>query len=295
MPPGGAPNTPPNGPPPSDIQTREPAVGFQVDKISPSQYVYTQDNDLLNIVLVSNAANQSVTVRFRYLTPQGEIKETTRIISTLAALVVFPNPIPLSEGWLVSVALQRNTFVTGSWVFAQIAIQRQVLFLSFLSYGLLWSGFITFNSFNGWPGMPSKEITDGPGQIRSITGTTPAAGADISELVPALRRWTLLTFHALLTTSVAVANRAVELRVDDGVNILVDGGAFSNQAASSTAFYSATATPNNLASLDGVILLSMPLPLALDAGFHIKTVTTNLQAADQWTAPQYMVLEWGEF
>jgi hypothetical protein len=290
---GGEPNTPPSDPPPSQIQTAPNLVSFDPKQTVPSQPIYLQRNDFIGFLFVTNQVAAVARIRYRWLTPQGEIKEGELDTPPFGGTVSVN--VPLYEGWLLSfVASVTSGFAPGFFCFLQVALFRSAPTAPQApASALIWQGYLGFNAGNGYPGTPSKEIIDGAGTIRSITGGTPAAGADISEVVPTLRRWTLLSFRAALTTSATVANRTPAIFTDDGVNILFAVHTNVAQVASTTNTY--YAAPGNQFFNDGLsgFLLPFPTVTQLKSGFHIKTSTNGIQAGDQWTAPQYEILEWG--
>jgi len=136
---------------------------------------------------------------------------------------------------------------------------------------------------------PSPE---GPGTLRSITGTDPAAGAEISETVTANARWRLISFRASLVTDATVANRRMNLNIDDGTNTLLLTPPASDQAATLTYIYQASnyGTVSNF--LSTTMALPLPSDLILHGGYRIRSSTNSLQAGDNWGAPQYLVEEY---
>lgn len=133
---------------------------------------------------------------------------------------------------------------------------------------------------------------DGPGSIKSIAGTDPAAGGEVSETVPANAVWRLKSLYASLVTDANVANREVSLSIDDGTNTY--SRAFSGQAhpASTTGLYSVSpvGTRYNRFLLEGT---AIPIPSQLSsAGHRFVSITGNLQAGDNYGAPQLLVEEW---
>lgn len=64
-------------------------------------------------------------------------------------------------------------------------------------------------------------------RVDVIVGANPAAGAEVSETVPAGETWCLLGVRVTLVTSATVATRQPILTLDDGTNIF-----FENPAAS---------------------------------------------------------------
>jgi hypothetical protein len=292
---GGAPNTPPNGPPPSAIQTAPNLVAFDPKQVVPSQQIYLQRNDLIAFNILTNGTSIALRIDYRWLTPQGEIKEGELNLPFVSGSAFVS--LPIYEGWLLSFAARVTSgAVLGQWTFLQALITRTPNpNAQSPMHALFWSGFIYAFTANGWPGLPAKELTDGPGIIRSITGSTPAPGAEISEVIPSQRRWTLLCFRSTLTTSATVANRFPGFLLDDGgINLFL---IHTNAALVASSALNTQISPGNQFYGDGVGSLSLPFPTPLDlkVGYHIRSNTPGLQAADQWSAPQYLVLEWGQW
>jgi len=292
---GGAPNTPPNGPHPSNPQSSPNLVLFDPKAVVPSQPLYLQRNDQLFFYSYTTVVGAQIRVNYRFLTPEGEIKEGQFTSPPFTGFNL--SGFQLYEGWLLSFQIAQITAqAAGAWTFTQASIGRgSVAIFGSPAQGSIWQGFVLNAASNGWPGTVPKEITDGPGVIRSITGSTPAAGAEISEVVPANRRWTLLALRAALTTSATVANRFPGFTLDDGTNVLY--GVRTNAAQTATLVDSYYAAPGSQFYNDtqSSIIIPFPTPTQLKAGFRIRTATVGLQAGDQWGAPQYEVLEWGNW
>jgi hypothetical protein len=288
------PATPPTpaGPQPSPIQTIKPAVSFQTDNVPPTQYLFVRDEDQLIIEAISNFANEPFTIKYRYLTPQNEIKETTKTLSLAAAGAQAFFAIALAEGWILSIALQGQTLGANIWLWAQLSIARQGFTAGFFPYGVFWEGFVPALYATGWPGVPSKEPSDGAGTLISIIGSTPGAGSDISETVPNDRRRELLAFTASLATSATAVTRDVFFTLDDGANVFFQGPSYVGQAPSTNQSYSVNASLTVPNGRPGPVSLLGPIGISLKTGYRIRTITNNLQAGDQWTAPHYLVLEW---
>lgn len=158
----------------------------------------------------------------------------------------------------------------------------------------LVGGCVTANQPIMWPGTRSRGTLDGPGVIRSITGTNPAAGAEISETVPTGARWRLLAILATLTADANVANRVASIFIDDGTNVLIRQSAQSTQGASESRVYSWFPGSQRLALVGGDMTWAGSNRLILLAGSRIRTSTALLQAGDDWSAPQLLVEEWIE-
>lgn len=117
----------------------------------------------------------------------------------------------------------------------------------------------------------------------------PAAGADWSQSVPAGHLWQLLGVTATLTTSAAVANRAVALVLGDGTNPFLTIPAPAVQAASLAGVYSWAGEGGGYAV--GVRQLA-PLPgLTLPPAWTLGSSTLLVDVGDQWSAVRLLLLD----
>ncbi len=132
----------------------------------------------------------------------------------------------------------------------------------------------------------------GAGAVRSITGTDQAANTEVSETVPANTRWRIRAFRVALATDVNVANRIVNLQVDDGATVYYVAQANENQPASVTYNYSfGLGGANKVFLTQANDQITLP-DLLLLGGHKITTSTGNRQVGDNFAAPQYVVEEW---
>lgn len=124
-----------------------------------------------------------------------------------------------------------------------------------------------------------------------VAGTNQAAGVEISEVVPSTRAWTLYAVFFRLVTSATVANRRPHLVIDDGnSNIIFRSPAGAVQAASATVDYAFCNTNvRETAVTDGVLMAPMPA-LILHPGWRVRTITTAIQAGDDFGAPSLLVV-----
>lgn len=161
--------------------------------------------------------------------------------------------------------------------------------------GVLLAGYITAQQSVGYPGSPILSSIESGGVIRAISGTAPAPGGEIIETVPTGARWQLLTFYGTLTTSATVANRVPRLQHATGATTIAVFPNLILETASLT-WFNQWASGLNVQNLAGLQQTIAPLPneLILLAGQSLRTDTANLQAGDQWLAPQYVVREWIE-
>lgn len=132
------------------------------------------------------------------------------------------------------------------------------------------------------------------GALNLATGTNPAAAAEISQTVPTGKWWKLLAIKFTLVADANVANREVDLILDDGTSAgeFARIGPLSVQTAGLTQHYT-----YGLGLQMGTIPLTStakisPLPdLYLGPGYRFRTTTQNIQAGDDLSAPVFYYLE----
>lgn len=279
----------------SQIQTAPPQIRFKTDQVPPTQYLYFQQNDLITFFTITNIVGNSLNVNYRYLTPEGEIKEGRKNFPNVDTNTV--NALPFLEGWLLSVGLQSGLNLNpNGFLFVQIGFTR-----GFAAgpigplQGMIWEGYVPFQGQSGFPGTPSQRVGDGQGIVRSLLGTIPAAGAEINELVVPSRRWVLFALFAQLTASATVANRNPGFRILDGSN--TDYLIHSSVAQTAGQVNRYNIAPGNQFYNDSinVFLIPFPVTIPLHSPYRIQSDTPGLQAGDQWSAPTYLFQEWANW
>jgi hypothetical protein len=133
-----------------------------------------------------------------------------------------------------------------------------------------------------------KSFPSRAGETLLVTGANPAAGAEISDTVPARETLTLYSVRIVLVTSATVATRAVNLYFDDGATTFFETFNATTQAASLTYRYNFGV---GLVAAGAAPLLVLPLPSAikLGPGFRIRTTTTAIQVGDDYAAAIYLI------
>lgn len=126
-----------------------------------------------------------------------------------------------------------------------------------------------------------------------------AAGVDLSEIPNYGDSFRLLTLRAELVTSATVANRYPHFQfVSPSGQVLHEVVPMTAQAASVTTFYNLVAASGSANEGSGVNdnVSSLALPdLWWPAGTTVRTTTTELQVADQWSGVYWSALvgeEW---
>jgi hypothetical protein len=242
---------------------------------------------------------QSITTAFpvvtaRILNRAGRVQRLVRSIAQGAGnRAVNSIDFELGEGFLLDVTIRAaGTVIAGQiWALAELIVglggEKQTSVT-------LAQGYVTVNSPAWGPGGPSLGSLDGQGAIRSVAGTTPAAGAELSDTVPTGARWELIAIVATLTTSAVVANRTPVLLLDDGANVVWRVGSAQTQAASTTESYSFGQGTARSGTNPSAVVDILPNRGALLAGWRIRTLTAGIDVGDQYSAIRYWVREWLE-
>lgn len=136
----------------------------------------------------------------------------------------------------------------------------------------------------------------GTGIVKQVLSADPAAGAEVSIAVPAGKEWRLISGRVPLVTSATAANRRPHIVMDDGTaSVHMRSPAGAVQAASLTVGYNCgPGIPQDAAAVDGEIRMTLPAcEVYLAAGHRLRTITTALQAGDNYGAVALLVEEWG--
>jgi len=256
--------------------------------------MYVSGEDGLVITSLSSSAG-AVVLTGRFLEIDGRIRPIAeRAVLGNDRSTVATKALPLGEGWLLNLtAVLESGSVGWAQAFVRVDLVRGRSGGT-TTLATLMQGTVTDTQRRAWPGSPIVGTLEAPGAIRAIVGTDPAAGAELSETVPAGARWRLLALNATLVTDANVANRRPVFYVDDGTNVLLNVGTVTDITASSTIPVNVHPGIGNPISSAGVHDVPLPPGLMLLAGYRIRTVTTLLQAGDNWSAPRLLVEEWLE-
>lgn len=258
--------------------------------------LFVTGEDRLRLTSFNSAAGVTLTIEGRvYLAGHGlrpfrerHVPNTDRT----TANTVFQ----VGEGWIVDVHVRADAGTPRrGQCFVVLELVRGAVNGAVQPLATLLQGYVTDTQRRGWPGSPLELSTEGPGVLLSVTGADPAAGVEISETIPANARRELLAVRFVLVADATAISRSVTLAIDDGANIFYSGASHDAQTASQTLTYSAGAGIT-AARVPAALHVEIPLPnrVRLSAGFRFRTVTGNLQAGDNFGAPQYLVEEWIE-
>lgn len=168
---------------------------------------------------------------------------------------------------------------------------------------VILAGYV-YRGSNGpaFPGIPQGVLDSVSGRIYNVAPASPGAGAEISITVPTSATWRVMSLQFTLVTSTVANNRTHHLTVDDGTtaNKIEQGlGETPAQAASTTRnfIYQTSGFTALETAFDANNFIRLPLRIpayskSLVGGSRIKTVSTLLDAADQYTINQLWVEEW---
>lgn len=257
----------------------------QLTACNPTNYI-AQDA-VVTITIWNSFVGQTVAMNITQIDATGHVVSATftAVPATNRAQQNFT--FPMTEGFLQRVMVNGINGTSPGQTFVRLVLTKQ----NFVNGMVLCQGYVGGQQDLSWPNGSLRQITDGKGFMRSISGTLPAAGAEISEVVPAHCLWRLILFNYGLTTSAAVASRGPGFIIDDGTNNLLVYPSVNAVTAAGAGSFNAIAGSNLSYGASFPVNWPVPPQMWLGAGFRIRTLTTNIQAADQYTAPQYLVEE----
>jgi hypothetical protein len=278
-----------------DINSPQGVPGARLrPELEAASGLYITGEDNLRIQTFNAASGVRVLVAGRFLTEQGEIvpfqfeqaPNTDRTVrSTIARL---------GPGWIqnvFAVASAGAPLIGQTFVLVQIVRGDSG---AVTELATILQGMVTSTQRLAWPGSAVVSTIGSPGNVRLVTGTNPAAGVEITETVPTGARWKLRSFRARLVTSATVAGRRPLLIIDDGASSIVQFDPPESQAASEDFGWVTGPGMQRLGSTFDTKQWGMPVEIMLLAGWRIRTSTGDMQAADNWSAPQLSIEEWIE-
>lgn len=276
---------------PGDFSADEAA---RLSMVGRTTGLYVTDDDTLRISTFGSLTGLILTVRVRAIGLDGQSIVTGETHVPNSDRTVATSVVRIGAGWLLGC----EAFVsTGSPRRGQLFVLVEVVRGSGTTgtpLQTLIQDYATDTSRLSWPGSAIRSSAEGPGVVRLVAGSAPAAGAEISETVPTNARWRPLSIFTSLVTDGNAANRDVSLTLDDGATVWLRAPAGQNHIASLTTRY--VWSPQAVRfTIAGDRTITVPIPdTILMGGSRIRTVTTAVQVGDQYAAPQLLVEEWIE-
>jgi hypothetical protein len=274
-------------------ETRRPDVTFNLAAALAPSALYVGPGEQLRISVNSSFPGAQVKISGRILLTTGQIVPFEYWVYPTADRAPNVYQFALPEGFLLGLRMKTLTAVATGRVFAiALLVKGDLLVANVLQQ--LTAGYIADYRELTWPIGGTDPPRAGPGWIRYIVGTDPAAGSEISETVPTNAYWRLQTVAFSLSTSATAANRSVNLRIDNGTTTVAYVIPGQLQIASLNRIYSYGAGFPLAAPLASYLLQPLPYGLILAPGWRIQTETDLLQAGDNFCAPLMSVEEWIE-
>lgn len=267
-------------------------------RVTPAAFpFFTTGEDNLRIVTYNARANVKVQVVARLLGTDGRPSAQRWDHTPNTDRSAKSDDFPLSGLTILNLQV---TVIAGAPVLGQTFVLMQLIRgvgTAALVLGTIASGYVSPARAVGWPGSPLESTLDSGGYYRTITGTTPAAGAEITETCPTGARWDVVSVNTSLVPVIDHNPRICALSFNTG-------GTYSF-AAWPRAAYNADRQLQWIFSqspeLSDILFktrteANVPIcqPSTLLAGDFFQTSTDGLIAGDQFNPPTYLVREWLE-
>ena len=174
----------------------------------------------------------------------------------------------------------------------------------FIRISVLWNnrqverlstGYVTDGKSIAYPPGVFEGFTDGAGLLRSITGTNPAAGVEITEACPTNAKWKMKGAAFQVVADGNAANRAVRLLINDGVTDVLSYPATVLVAATQTRIFRfQKGWPNDPTTFGTLadIWAFISDEIEIFQGWSWRTQTESIQVGDDFGAPVFIVEEW---
>lgn len=257
---------------------------FRRHKVGPPGSLYVGLDDVILFQAWAPLATQTVLLSIRMLTPFGEVIPCFFTFSVpVAGLATVKKQITNLEGFLLSMSAEIASGSAGS-VWVNVVLIRG-LGTGDQTQGLnLLQGYPSLTDTLSWPQAPPVKSIDGRALASVFVQGNPAAGAEISITVPLGVQWLLRSIRYVLTTAVAVSNRFSTLQLADGAGHVFAQISGGGAQAASLVFDYTFANGLPVSSNNNVNTNGLPTEARLPGGFVISTLTSGIQAADQYSA-----------
>jgi hypothetical protein len=247
---------------------------------------------------ISPAVN--IILNLNIVTPDGKVSSQAMkplAMNTDRSSTSLNTPLPF-DGTIVGANVQQpGTAPTQPgqlYVFA--ALNRTSLDTQVFIAGYLYNGHNP--SFPG----PIEGKPWGPGRIYNVAPANPSAGAELSITVPTGASWRIISMDLKLVAAAVAVSRTHHVIIDDGtsLNVIFQGNG-------ETPAVTTGQTRDHLylpwygvaleTAFDAAGFIRLPLGVSgpsrqIVDGSRIRTVSTQLQGADQYSVPQLWVEEW---
>ena len=163
-------------------------VSFQMDGVQPPSTEYLTRDSYLQVNIYPTSGTDIITVAWKILDSSGKLNVSQATFSTFTVNALNQFILPLTEGFLMSLAVTNATVAVAhrGHDFVQVGIQMGAA-AGTPFYRVLASGYPTHQVALGWPEGTLNDSLTGPGELSTAT-PAPAAGADWSVSLPSNSR-----------------------------------------------------------------------------------------------------------
>lgn len=271
------------------------ATEFALGAVPPPASLWLIPESWIGLAVWNSAASAAIRLRGRMIAADGRHVLISELLTPTTDRVRSFTTLRPGEGFLFQLTAfeEAGAPLRGqTWVELSIGHGREV----FANRdAILARDYLAGGVAVAFPGGPIRSSVEGPGALRSITGTDPAAGAEISETVPTNARWRLHSLRAQFLADATAATRRPTLVVDDGTTMYGRFGGVSVNVVAGQSMQISFAPVGENVNISGIYsvvsILNEPLLLA---GHRFRTITISIQAGDNWGVPQFLVEEWIE-
>jgi len=258
---------------------------FRRHFLGPSGFQYLTVDDLLLVSAIAQSGTVTLNISIRYLAPDGGI-QTAFYIMPVAANLATPVVlrIPGVEGFLLSASIAAPAVSHGN-VFASLLLQRGVGSGDATLGQVLCQGMPDAFSTLGYPQQAPQTALDGRGKISLFALGNPGAGLDFSFAVSTGQTAILRSFSVLLTCSAGVANRFPTFAIETSGGVIMGQFPAVSVLTASQAMQLSWAPGANPLNVNNVQSMGFPNELRLTQGSIFRTITSGIQAGDQYSAP----------
>lgn len=276
------------------IYTQPREAEFRDHRLNPAAELYVTLEDKFRLTVINSMVGIEIDVGMRIQLPDGQIIPMSFQVFPVGTRTVQTFDFGLAEGFLLSISASTPTAAARKGqCFVNLSLIRGSG-TNAIDLADLTEGYVVTGNDVGWPWPDAGYSVDGAGLVKSTNVANPAAGADWQTQVPAGARWQLQSISAQLVTAAAVANRAVHFQLANNAGVVYfDIPASGFQVAALTNRYT-WAAGNPSTSFDSSFVANIPAGVQLLQGFFVGTVTTGIQAGDQWQNIQASFIEWME-
>lgn len=269
---------------------------------SPFQFALDGADNLRLRVWAKNIAGTgaiqgSVALMFRTVDTAGQIQVTTRAVTPADDSTSRAFTFGLPRGFLLNLTVAfAATGTFAGLCYVAVDLIRGLPPGSVTQVGQLLGGYIRPGAALTWPGSPVMSSVEGRGFPRTVETLLHDIGADLNIVSPILSRWLVLAAHAVLFTDATPANRVVGLNIVDAGGLtlgLCPAPDFTPASSAMRITWQNSAPQPSVAGIGWTVGV-IPAGLIVTGGTTFMTVTSGLQATDQFTVFHVRVEEWLE-